>query len=89
MHWLLFRQPWGGGPAPLPGQELYVSLAQEIKDQLVPPEDGEPGESWEAKLPTPFQWLEDPDKLPHNERPTLGAEPNAPKHPLCPDGKHR
>lgn len=88
-HWLLFRQPWSGSlAAPLPGQDLYVSVAQEIKDQLVPPEDGEPGESWEVRLPTPFQWLEDPDKLPHNEQATLGAPPNAPKHPLCPDLNH-
>lgn len=83
MHWLLWRQPWFGQTAPLPGQDLFVSVVREIRDQLVPPEDGEPGESWEAVLPTPFRWLDTSTDLPRNPRTTLGLPPHAPAHPLC------
>jgi len=51
---------WGGGPVPIPGSELYVSVAEEIKAQQVMPPDGVPGESWETRLPTTLTLL---DKL--------------------------
>jgi hypothetical protein len=83
VHWLTFRQPWRGGPPPQPGDDLYISVAQEIRDQLLPPEDGDPGESWEARLPTAFRWLDDSPDLPHNTRAVLGEAPNQPKILLC------
>lgn len=85
-HWLLYRQPWRSGAAPLPGQSTYVSVAQEIRDQTQPPRDGEPGESWEVELPTTLLWLDPEDAgLPHNPRARYGAAPNAPDPVLCPD----
>lgn len=49
---------WGGGPAPAPGDEDYLSIADEIRAQEKPPRDGEPGESWEVRLPTTIVWLD-------------------------------
>ncbi|HRD60104.1 MAG TPA: hypothetical protein PLZ93_03455 [Nocardioides sp.] len=84
-HWLTWRQPWlGGALAPLPGDDLYVSVAREIQDQLVPPADGVPGESWEVALPTTLQWL-DESVLPRNELGRLGEAPHEPADPLLPD----
>ena len=84
-HWLLFRQPWFGKVAPLPGQPLYVSIAQEIRDQSLPPPDGVPGESWEVVLPTTLLWLDpNSDNLPSNSLARLGAAPHEPAIRLCP-----
>lgn len=67
-HFVLFGEPWSGGPAPVPDDELYVSVAQEIKQLTGAPDDGEPGDSWEAKLPTTLVWLDDDSEIPkHNE----------------------
>jgi len=49
---------WGGGPVPMPGSQLYVSVAEEIKAQQVAPADGVPGESWEVRLPTSLTILD-------------------------------
>jgi hypothetical protein len=83
-HWLLYRQPWLGGPAPLPGSPLYVSIAQEIRDQAMSPPDGEPAESWEVVLPTTLQWLDDNAILPSNALARLGEPPHEPAILLCP-----
>lgn len=87
IHWLTYRQPWrGGGRAPVPGDQLYVSVAREIRDQLQPPVDGEPGESWEVSLPTTLQWLDDEAAgLPLNANARLGRHPNEPAEPLLED----
>jgi hypothetical protein len=84
-HWLLYRQPWYGGPAPLPGSPLYLSIAQEIRDQAMPPPDGQPGESWEVVLPTTLLWLDDDPALPENSLARLGQPPNEPADARCPD----
>ena len=85
-HWLWCRQPWlGGSMAPIPGHPLFVSVAREIRDQTMPPEDGDPGESWEVAVPTALQWLDDDADLPHNSLGRLGQPPHEPKQPLCPD----
>ncbi|MFI9552806.1 hypothetical protein [Nonomuraea endophytica] len=82
-HWLLYGQRWAGGMCPTPDQPTYISIAQEIRDQLLPPADGEPGESWEVRLPTAFRWLDQEAHLPHNPHPSLGLPPHAPAKPLC------
>jgi hypothetical protein len=82
-HWLLFRQPWVGGPAPTPGQPLYISMAKEIRDQTEAPEDGVPAESWEIMLPTTLLWLDEEANLPYNPLARLGKVPHEPKYPLC------
>lgn len=48
----LFGTLWGGGPVPVPGDPLYLSIAEEIRALQRPPDDGEPGEHWEVRLPT-------------------------------------
>ncbi|EFL37136.1 conserved hypothetical protein [Streptomyces viridochromogenes DSM 40736] len=86
-HWLLYRQPWlGASCAPVPDNPLYVSIAQEIRDQLMPPADGIPGESWEVALPTSLQWLDSGSDLPANAMARLGAAPHEPTVKICPDG---
>jgi hypothetical protein len=87
LHWLTFRQPWlGGSCPPVPGQPMYISVAREIQDQLMPPPDGEPGESWEVALPTTLQWLDDRGaNLPRNELARLGQPPHEPNPKLLPE----
>lgn len=87
LHWLTFRQPWlGGACAPVPGQPMYLSVAREIRDQMMPPPDGEPGDSWEVALPTTLQWLDDKATgLPLNTMGRLGKPPHEPPDPLLGD----
>jgi hypothetical protein len=51
---------WGGGPVPVPDDDLYLSVADEIRAQQQPAADGEPGDSWEVRLPTTLIYLEPP-----------------------------
>ncbi len=84
-YWLLYQEPFLGQPMPVPGDPMYVSVATEIRDLLVPPDDGLPGESWEAQIGTTFLWLDDSGApLPTNSLAQLGAPPHEPKHPLFP-----
>jgi len=53
----LFGTLWGGGPAPMPGDPLYLSIADEVRALQRPPDDGEPGEYWEVRLPTTLVYL--------------------------------
>jgi hypothetical protein len=85
LHWLLYQQPFLGDPLPLPDDELYVSIATEIRDLTRPPEDGEAGECWEARLPTTLMWLDEESRLPVNPARRLGKAPHAPKDPFCPE----
>jgi hypothetical protein len=83
-YWLLYRQPWLGGPPPVPGSADYLSAAAEIRDLTQPPPDGEPGESWDVRMPTTLRWLDPDPDLPGNALASLGQPPNEPAHPLCP-----
>jgi hypothetical protein len=58
-------------------------VATEIRDLTRAPEDGEPGDCWETRLPTTLMWLEDEAHLPQNEARRLGKPPHAPKDPYC------
>lgn len=53
----LFGTLWAGGPAPVPNDDLYLSIAEEVRAQQQPPKDGTPGESWEVRLPTTLVYL--------------------------------
>lgn len=82
-HWLLYLEPFLGQPMPLPGEPMYVSVATEVRDLTLPPEDGEPGESWESRTGTTLIWLDDATELPKNTSATLGAPPHEPAVTLC------
>lgn len=81
-HWLMWRQPWGGGAPPVPGEALYLSVAEEIRDLTQPPPDGVPGDSWEVRLPTTLQYLDPKENLPRNDLARLGKPPHQPADPL-------
>lgn len=53
----LFGTLWAGGPAPVPGDDLYLAIADEIRAQDKAPKDGKPGEWWEVRLPTTLVYL--------------------------------
>jgi hypothetical protein len=79
-HFMVFGQPWGGGPAPTPDEPLYLSVAQELRDLTGGSGDGEAGESWEMRLPTTLVWLDPDPTLPkQNDHRRL----DAPADPLC------
>jgi hypothetical protein len=73
---MTFGLPWGGGPAPVPGSRLYVSIAQEIKDLTLAPVDGIPEDTWQAKVATTLIWLDSDSSMPkENEDSTLPQDP--------------
>jgi hypothetical protein len=92
-HWLWFGRPWGGDTAPTPGQEGYVSIADEIRALNQAPDDGEPQESWEVRLPTTLIWLDPDPSLPKYNLSLRLDEPANPGERLCspadsaPDGR--
>jgi hypothetical protein len=70
------------------GDPICVSVATEIRDLMVPPEDGSPGDSWEARIGTTFLWLEDsgsplPETRSHGHRHAIQAIPST-RHQLRP-----
>ena len=69
---------WGGGSPPAPGEEGYLSIAEEIKAQQQPAADGIRGQSWEVKLPTTLVWLDTQSTLPTNPGTTLDPPPGQP-----------
>ena len=82
-HWLWFGRPWGGDMAPTPGQEGYVSIADEIRTLNQAPDDGEPQESWEVRLPTTLIWLDADPSLPKYNAARRLDEPADPRARLC------
>jgi IPT/TIG domain-containing protein len=62
---------WGGGPMPAPGDENYLSIADEIKAQQQRPLDVSVMDAWQVTLPTTLIWLENNDGLPSNPSPTI------------------
>ncbi|HEY5741128.1 MAG TPA: hypothetical protein VIS99_01195, partial [Terrimicrobiaceae bacterium] len=81
--WLLYREPFLGGPMPLPGDPLYVGIDREIQDLTRGPDDGDPQDCWEARMGTPLLWLDASPNLPANDARQLGKAPNEPINPLC------
>lgn len=63
-YWLWYGRPWGGECAPAPGEADYLSVADEIRSLQQAPDDGEPMESWEVRLPTTLVWLDSDPTLP-------------------------
>jgi hypothetical protein len=64
MYFAQFGDPWLGEAPPVPGDDLYVSVAQEIEEMRAAPDDGEPGDLWEERLPTTLVYLDDHSTLP-------------------------
>jgi hypothetical protein len=66
---------WGGGPVPAPGDDDYLSIADEIKDAQQRPADVTVIDTWQVRLPTTLVWLENDAGLPKNEHPTIDTTP--------------
>jgi hypothetical protein len=82
-HWLWYGRPWGGGSTPTPDQDDYISIADEIRGLNQAPDEGEPQDSWEVRLPTTLVWLDPHPALPkYNSAPRLD-EPVDPRGRLC------
>lgn len=71
---------WGFKAPPVPGDEEYISVAQEISDLTRGSSDGEPLESWEVKLPTTLVWLDSDSAMPKTNKTNRLTAPAA---PLC------
>ncbi len=71
---------WGGGTAPAPGDENYLSVADEIRAIQRGPDDAERLEWWDTRLPTTLLWLDGAGALPEKpeEHRELGPDPVAP-----------
>lgn len=67
--------PWGAGPAPAPGDENYLSIADEIKATQQRPIDVTAIDTWQIRLPTTLIWLENEAGLPKNQNPTIDITP--------------
>jgi hypothetical protein len=67
--------PWGAGPMPAPGDENYLSIADEIKAAQQRPIDVTVIDTWQVRLPTTLIWLENKAGLPRNEDPTIDTTP--------------
>jgi hypothetical protein len=67
--------PWGAGPMPAPGDENYLSIADEIKATQQRPIDVAVIDTWQVRLPTTLIWLENEAGLPGNENPTIDTNP--------------
>lgn len=66
---------WGGGPLPAPGDDDYLSIADEIKDAQLRPADVTVIDTWQVRLPTTLVWLENDAGLPKNEHPSIDTTP--------------
>lgn len=64
LFFLQYRQLWSGGPVPAPDDPNYLSVAEEIRLQTEMADDGEPGASWEVRLPTTLVWLDPAGAMP-------------------------
>ncbi len=83
-YWLTYQLPFFGDKLPLPGDPMFVSVAQEIQDLSGYPDDGTPNErAWEQKIATPLIWLDPAPDLPNNPALRLGQPPYEPQYPLC------
>lgn len=61
----LSKKVWGGGPRPTIGTSLYMSIAEELRDQTDDLAGAVPeGEPWEFTLPTTLVWLQPDGTLP-------------------------
>ena len=71
---------WGGGTAPAPGEENYLSIADEIRAIQRGADDAERLEWWDTRLPTTLLWLDGAGTLPEKpeEQRELGPDPVAP-----------
>lgn len=64
VYFIATGYPWTGGPAPLPEDPDYISIADEIEAQTGALESFTSGSSWEVRLPTTLVALESDLSLP-------------------------
>ena len=64
-HFLSTRKPWNGGSAPVIGDNLYLPIHEEIRNQTDEYYKAQPvGEAWEYVLPTSLIYLQEDGNLP-------------------------
>lgn len=65
MHYLYTGEVWNGGPAPVIGDDLYIPIHEELRNQQDDLHGGEPeGDPWEYVVPTPLVYLQEGSELP-------------------------
>ena len=65
MHYLYTGEVWNGGPAPVIGDDLYIPIHEELRNQQDDLHGGEPdGAPWEYIVPTPLVYLQEGSELP-------------------------
>lgn len=66
-HYLNTLELWGGGEGPVIDDELFISIAAELKEQadIVTP-NMLTGEEWDVKIPTSLVYLQEDSNLPSN-----------------------
>lgn len=63
-YFLQTGTPWGGGSAPTPGEDTYVSVARELQERQDDAEEQEPEDTWTFSLPTNLVMLQPEATLP-------------------------
>jgi hypothetical protein len=65
LQFLYSRKPWSGGSAPVIGDDLYLPIYEELRNQTDEYHDAVPeGEPWEFVLPTSLIYLQQDSILP-------------------------
>jgi len=65
LQFLYSRKPWNGGSAPVIGDDLYLPIYEELRNQTDEYHDAIPeGEAWEFVLPTSLIYLQQDSILP-------------------------
>lgn len=86
LHWLVYQEPFLGKPLPLPGDSMFMSVAEEIRLRTRAPSDGVAiDKAWDSRTPTTLVWLDDSPTLPRNSTSVLGAGAQTPEIPITLD----
>jgi hypothetical protein len=81
-NWLKCGVPFVDGQMPNPGEDLYISIDQEVRAITAPVPGGIPGDHWQSRLSTTLLYLGKDGDLPFvNKQHQLPAPPGVPYVP--------